>query len=166
MCSSDLPDQPTPVANPLSRLWRWVLPEPTTASSTTPPAPNAPPHPPPDFSLDEVQRRILASQPIPPTWRPFVTELDFTGEKAFSDLTALSSLPALHSLGLMNTGVTDLTPLSSLPALQSLDLQDTKVTDLAPLSSLPNLRSLDLTNLPPGLESALPRRAEIKITRS
>ena len=52
-----------------------------------------------------------------------------------------------------------------LATLLTLDLNSTQVADLASLAGLANLQTLNLTNLPPGIESALPRRAEIKITR-
>ncbi len=57
------------------------------------------------------------------------------------------------------------THVAPLTALQSLDLSYTKVTDLTPLAALLNLRHLDLTGLQAGIESALPRRAEIEIIR-
>jgi len=189
--------------------------------------------PPRGFSPEEVNRRILANEPVPPSWRPSVRDLDFSvkwqnqgkpyptvrqalervwaehpGEVLRSaiplanfpnlatlniagtpitdiaplasltalqtldlwatqvaDLAPLASLTALHSLDLWGTQVADLAPLASLTALTTLKLWGTQVTDIAPLASLPNLRRLDLTGLPAGIESILPRRAEIAITR-
>ena len=82
-----------------------------------------------------------------------------------SNLRPLASLTNLRFLQLALTYVSDLTPLTTLVQLHSLDLTGTQVTDLTPLAALPNLNRLDLSGLPEGIESALPRRAEIEIIR-
>ena len=113
--------------------------------SAPPPKPAPPPQtsPPSDFSLEEVERRVLDGEAIPAAWVPYVTELNL----AYSDLrdvTPLSALTALQSLNLMRTQVRDVTPLAALAALQSLNLWDTQVSDVTPLGALTALQSLNL----------------------
>lgn len=122
--------------------------------------------PPYEFNLDVVHRLILSGQPPPPTWRPWIEQLDFVGERLedltpLTDLTALqrlhlngvragdlsplAGLTALQELYLNYATVSDLSPLAGLTALQRLELQDTEVSDLAPLARLTALQSLDLS---------------------
>lgn len=71
--------------------------------------------------------------------------LDLSKCPALSDLTPLSGLTALQTLGLLGTAVTDLRPLSALTGLHWLDLEATPVSDLTPLSGLAGLQALDLS---------------------
>jgi hypothetical protein len=111
----------------------------------------------PRFDLGEVYRMILAGEPPPSAWRPFITELDFNPGRFrapsssqpfewFSDTSPLADLTALQSLDLRDTRVSDVTPLAGLTALQRLNLWRTQVSDLAPLVGLTTLQSLDLSH--------------------
>ena len=60
-------------------------------------ASSPPTNPPSDFSLEEVERRVLAGEAIPAAWVPFVTELDFYQSRLL-DLRPLATLTALQSL--------------------------------------------------------------------
>jgi Leucine-rich repeat (LRR) protein len=124
------------------------------------------PQPPHGFSYEEVTRRLIASEPIDPAWRPFVTKLALglprsaraevynveTLAKARQDaagtyldtVAPVAQFPNLAHLDLWGTKVTDVTPLAVLANLQSLDLRHTRVTDLAPLASLTALQFLDV----------------------
>ncbi len=98
------------------------------------------------FDAHKVREMILNGGAPPEAWVPFITHLNFMGEKHFSDLTPLVGLSALQSLYLHGTHVTELMSLAGLSALQRLDLTSTPVTDLTPLAGLCALQWLDLTN--------------------
>jgi hypothetical protein len=102
--------------------------------------------PPPDFSMEEVQRRLLANEPVPHSWIPFVHDLDLAGTEIV-DLSRISTLTHLQRLSLWDTYVFDISPLSAVPGLRSLNLRNTAVADLTPLTVLPNLQSLILSGI-------------------
>ena len=87
--------------------------------------------PPPDFNLDEAHRLILAGQEPKPSWTPFITELDLSGEEEFSSLAPIAGLTYLQSLNLQATQVSDLAPIAGLANLQTLNLAGTPVCNLA-----------------------------------
>ena len=60
-----------------------------------------------------------------------------------SDITALSGLIGLHTIGLGGTQVSDITPLSGLIGLHTLNLRGTEVSDVTPLSGLIGLHTLN-----------------------
>jgi Leucine-rich repeat (LRR) protein len=64
----------------------------------------------------------------------------------FRDLTPLSGLTKLTSLGLVNARVADVRPLAGLPKLTALTLDDNKITDPSSLASLTKLTSLSLAS--------------------
>ncbi|TAD89391.1 MAG: leucine-rich repeat domain-containing protein [Alphaproteobacteria bacterium] len=99
--------------------------------------------PPADFDLEEVHRRIIKKELLKESWLPWITELDFPGEK-LSDISDVSRLPNLTSLNLTGTQVTDLSPLAGLQSLTRLDLSWTGVTDVSPLAGLQSLTMLEL----------------------
>lgn len=119
--------------------------------------------PPPDFSQQAAEEKILAGQPLPPSWRPHVTQLGFgpftidadgsLGLRTVKfesriDLGLLSGLTHLRHLALVRMEVRDLAPLNDLAGLQTLWLTDTQVIDLAPLSGLAGLQLLVLDRTP------------------
>ena len=63
-----------------------------------------------------------------------------------SDLTPLSDLEKLQTLGLEYNAVSNLRPLASLENLQWLNLTENKITDISPLKNLTNLIFLDISN--------------------
>jgi Leucine-rich repeat (LRR) protein len=65
-------------------------------------------------------------------------------DNTFSDLTPLSGLTKLTSVGLVNAQVTDVTPLTGLSNLTDLGLDNNKITDPSALASLTKLTSLSL----------------------
>ncbi len=81
------------------------------------------------------------------------------------DLAPIERLANLKFLGLQATMVHDLAPIAGLTNLEDLNISGTRVTDLTAIAKLPKLRSLNITGLRPGIEDAIPRRAEINITR-
>ena len=103
------------------------------------------PRPPDGFSIEEVRRRIVAGQAIPPDWLRFVNRLDLSGTD-LADARPLAALTNLRSLQLIATPVSDLAPLTALTSLQSLRLGGTQVRDVAPLTALTRLQSLDLNS--------------------
>ena len=63
-----------------------------------------------------------------------------------SDLSPLSGLTQLISLGLSGNAISDISPLSGLIHLESLGLEGNAISDLSPLSGLANLTSLSLSS--------------------
>lgn len=121
------------------------------------------------FSIDEVKRRILADEPVPSSWLPYIRELDFSvdwrgakepdrllryaiarvvidmrGTTVLRNAAPLAGLSHLTALNLTGTPISDLSPLVGLSTLQSLNIQGTKVADLTPLSYLVALQSLNV----------------------
>jgi hypothetical protein len=116
-------------------------------SSTRGLPPSRPAPPPPDFDPDRVADMVLAGQPVPTAWVPFITELDLSNRR-ISDLALIAGLTALQSLDLGFTQVSDVSPLAGLTALQSLDFRHTRVSDVSPLAGLTALQSLNLWGTP------------------
>lgn len=123
--------------------------------------------PPVDFSIDEVQRRILAGEPIPPAWLPFVRKLNFsvgvshsvngdgirmarqrvwpdTSEDVLQSAAPLADLYNLSSLNITGTSIFDLSPMVGLLNLRTLNLMATKVSGINLLAGLKKLESLNL----------------------
>lgn len=98
--------------------------------------------PPADFDISEVHAMILRGEAPKASWRPFITALDFDGEREFDNLLPLTDLKALTALSLNNTQVRDLSPIAHLTALTHLYLAKTQVRDLAPVASLTALTHL------------------------
>jgi Leucine Rich repeats (2 copies) len=92
-----------------------------------------------DFAMREVRRLILADQPVPAGWIPFITELNMTNS-GLADLRRLAALTNLQILYLTGTQVSDVAPLAALTNLQSLNLWGTQVSDVAALRHLTGLR--------------------------
>ena len=65
---------------------------------------------------------------------------------AISDISPLSGLTQLISLGLSGNAISDISPLSGLIHLESLGLEGNAISDLSPLSGLANLTSLSLSS--------------------
>ena len=123
--------------------------------------------PPADFDLWKAATMIHGGVDPPPSWKPFIDMLPLGSRKLrsleplrgltnlrqldkvsvrVSDISALSTTPALQLLDLSSTAVTDLTPIADLKALQTLHLFRTRVTDLTPLENLTSLRILGLNS--------------------
>jgi hypothetical protein len=102
--------------------------------------------PPADFDTRKVRAMILRGERPPTTWRPFIKELIFVGERDFHDLSALSGLSALTWLSFGGTQVSNISVLSELRALRRLSLNGTEVYDLSALSGLSALKALSLDN--------------------
>jgi uncharacterized protein YjbI with pentapeptide repeats len=79
--------------------------------------------------------------------------------------TATNNLQSLTELDISDTSISDLSPLLTLPSLAILDISRTKVETLRYLWGVKGLKKLILTGLPEGIESTLPRRAEIEVIR-
>ena len=72
---------------------------------------------------------------------------DLSGNSnSVSDLSPLSGLTKLISLGLWDNAISDISPLSGLINLKSLNLSNNAISDIAVLSSLTNLTALNLSN--------------------
>jgi Leucine-rich repeat (LRR) protein len=102
-----------------------------------------PDNPPPDFDLDIVHEMILAGIAPKPSWRRWISHLDFTSQN-LRNLAPLADLRALKTLTLNSTRVTDLGPLANLTALQTLNLNHTEIKDLRPVAGLIALETLVL----------------------
>lgn len=76
-----------------------------------------------------------------------VTELNLSGNRGVTDLSALSSLTKLETLNLSgNTVLTDLSGLSGLTTLKNLNLSNNKgISDLTALKGLTTLKTLDIS---------------------
>jgi hypothetical protein len=98
---------------------------------------------PPDFDIREVARLVLAAEPVPAGWEPFVTALNLSNS-GLADLRSFATLTRLRSLTLSYTQARDLAPLAALSNLQYLSLRNTQVSDVASLAMLTRLQVLDL----------------------
>ncbi len=72
------------------------------------------------------------------------SDLDFSGQTEFSDLSPLVGFTRLENLDLSETSVTDLSPLSSCSNLKVLRLNGCQVVDLTPLAGLTQLEELQI----------------------
>jgi hypothetical protein len=102
--------------------------------------------PPPGFSISKIHQMIISGQAPPPSWRPWIKQLNFLEPdlRGLKDLAPIAGLTALQTLSLTGTQVGDLAPIAGLTALQALYLDNTQVGDLAPISGLGTLQRLDL----------------------
>ena len=69
------------------------------------------------------------------------------GDRVLEDISALSNLRNLRTLGLDGQPVSDLSPLSDLKNLEEISLSGTLITSLDALTALKDLRALDLSNV-------------------
>ena len=95
--------------------------------------------PPANFDLAAAHSIILRGETPPPSWQPWIKELNFSGAN-LNDLSPLARLTALQSLDLNATPVSDLSPLARLTALQSIDIGGSRVRDVSPLDHIPGLK--------------------------
>jgi Leucine-rich repeat (LRR) protein len=102
--------------------------------------------PPADLDMAEVHSLIQSGGSPPMAWRPFISTLNFDGNKSFDDLSPLSDLKALKLLNLDDTAARDLSPLSSSVSLRRLSLNNSSVGDLWPLAELGSLKGLFLNS--------------------
>lgn len=84
------------------------------------------------FSKDDLKHEYKTTKPETPN--------------IISDLTPLSDLKKLQTLGLEYNAVSNLHPLASLENLQWLNLTENKITAISPLQNLTNLTFLTLRN--------------------
>lgn len=127
---------------------------PLTELPTMPPSPTLRRDPATGFDPEQVKRLVLAGEAPPPEWVPFITDLNLSGETAFSDLRPLIGLTSLRGLSLDQTAVTDLQLIAGLTSLNALGLNETSVTDLQPIAGLAKLQRLSfdetiVTNIKP-----------------
>ncbi|WP_345528078.1 leucine-rich repeat domain-containing protein [Nocardioides endophyticus] len=62
----------------------------------------------------------------------------------FTDLSPLTGLAKLATVGLINSQISDLSPLSAMSSLRSLTLTNNKISDVSPLAGLTGLTTLGL----------------------
>jgi hypothetical protein len=100
---------------------------------------------PSDFDLQKVHELIVQGRRLPPSWEPFVTHLNFHGDRSLVHLSPLTGLFNLLELRCSATSVVDLSPLSGLSSLTVLDCSLTPISDLSPIAGLAGLEHLDIS---------------------
>lgn len=124
--------------------------------------------PPPDFSHEEVKRRILANETIPDSWRPFVRTLDFsvdwrpfrrdhetpretlerlwetTNEEILRDTFILTQFPNLEELSVSGCPIYNFPLVSVLRKLKKIDLSYSRFESLEDFRFSSNLIHISL----------------------
>ncbi len=72
----------------------------------------------------------------------------FIGPVGIDDLSPLSGLKNLETIGFAMNPITDLSPLAEMTKMDRLDMANTKVTDLSPLSKMTAMTELTLDGSP------------------
>lgn len=108
----------------------------------------------PVMLLPNLERLVLDKNPVtdltPLTGHPSLKIFEAwdigpeRGERDFSDISVLATIPTLEQLYLSDNAITDLTPLAGLTDMRVLFLIANDITDISPLAGLTNLQLLRL----------------------